>query len=108
MGTFSKILSPALRLSYMVLPRSLLATFSGMYRDYFTTVSLLEQRTMASFMEQGHWVRHIRRMRIMYKKKHDALLQAIERHFGNKATVVGQGAGLHVVLQLQDKNLDEA
>jgi GntR family transcriptional regulator/MocR family aminotransferase len=108
MGTFSKILSPALRLSYMVLPRSLLAPFRALYSDYFSTVSLLEQKTMARFMEQGYWERHIRRMRITYKKKHDALLKAVEHYFGNRAAVVGQGAGLHVVLQLNGKNPGEA
>ncbi len=108
MGTFSKILSPALRLSYMVLPHSLLGRFSELYHHYFSSVSLLEQRTMAKFMEQGHWMRHIRRMRIIYKKKHDVLLQSIERTFGARAIVVGQGAGLHVVLQLNHRNPGEA
>lgn len=100
MGTFSKVLSPALRLSYMVLPRPLLAGFRMLYRDYFSTVSLLEQKTMAKFMAQGYWERHVRRMRIIYQKKHDAMLEAINRHFGSRAEIVGQGAGLHVVLQL--------
>jgi GntR family transcriptional regulator/MocR family aminotransferase len=108
LGTFSKILSPALRLSYMVLPRSLLAPFRVLYRDYFSAVSLLEQKTMARFIEQGYWERHVRRMRIVYGKKHDALLQAVERYFGNRATVVGQGAGLHVVLELHGNNPGEA
>lgn len=107
MGTFSKILSPALRLSYMVLPRSLLAGFQVLYRDYFSTVSLMEQKTMAKFMEEGCWERHVRRMRITYQKKHDAMLKAIELYFGNRAVVVGQGAGLHVVLQLHDENPGE-
>lgn len=107
LGTFSKILSPALRLSYTVLPRVLLAPFHALYRGYFPSISLLEQKTMARFIEQGYWERHVRRMRIVYKKKHDALLQAVERYFGNKATVVGQGAGLHVVLQLHEKNSGE-
>ncbi|GFE58960.1 PLP-dependent aminotransferase family protein [Geobacter sp. AOG1] len=107
LGTFSKVLSPALRLSYLVLPRPLLASFHGLYQDYFATVSLLEQRTMAKFMEQGHWMRHVRRMRILYQKKHDTLLQAIEHHFGGRATVIGQGAGLHVVLQLHEGNAGE-
>lgn len=108
MGTFSKVLSPALRLSYMVLPRSLHARYCRLFQDYFSTVSLLEQRTLARFMEQGHWERHVRRMRITYKQKHTMLLQAIERNFGSKGTVVGQGAGLHVVLQLPDDNPGEA
>lgn len=107
-GTFSKILSPALRLSYLVLPGSLLADYRRLYRAYFPTVSLLEQRTMATFMEQGHWERHIRRMRMVYTKKHDVLLRAIETHFGARAVVVGQGAGLHVVMMLPDTTQGEA
>lgn len=107
-GTFSKVLSPALRLSYMVLPSSLLTRFRAFYHDYFSTVSLLEQKTMAKFMELGYWERRVRRMRIGYQKKHDAMLSAIEQHFGTRATVVGQGAGLHLVIQLQGENPGEA
>jgi GntR family transcriptional regulator/MocR family aminotransferase len=99
-GTFSKILSPALRISYLVLPRTLLASYRHTFRDYFPSVALLEQLTLTRFMEQGHWERHIRRMRTIYKRKHDALLSAVEHHFGSRAVVIGQGAGLHVVLQL--------
>lgn len=108
LGTFSKVLSPALRLSYLVLPGSMLAGYHRLYGDYFSSVSLLEQKTMARFMDQGHWDRHVRRMRIVYQKKHDALLHAVEHHFGAKAAVVGQGAGLHVVLQLLRDNPGEA
>ncbi len=107
-GTFSKILSPALRLGYLVLPYSLLASYRRLYRDYFPSVSLLEQRTMANFMEQGYWERHIRRMRMVYKKKHDILLRSVDSHFGNRAVVIGQGAGLHVVLTLPDSLHSEA
>jgi GntR family transcriptional regulator / MocR family aminotransferase len=107
LGTFSKILSPALRVSYLVLPRALLTSYHRLFRDYFPTVSLLEQRTLAKFMMQGHWERHVRRMRILYKHKHAKLLQEIERNFGNHATVIGQGAGLHVVVRLPEGNPGE-
>lgn len=99
-GTFSKVLSPALRASYLVLPHSLQRAYKQKFADYFATVPLLEQRTLAAFMEQGHWERHIRRMRTIYKRKHDALLTSVAIHFGSRATVIGHGAGLHIVLQL--------
>jgi GntR family transcriptional regulator / MocR family aminotransferase len=106
-GTFSKILSPALRISYLVLPKSLLNEYHRIFLGYFSTVSALEQLTLAAFIEKGHWDRHVRRMRILYRKKHDALLAAIEHHFGGKCQVIGQGAGLHVVLQLPTCKLTE-
>jgi GntR family transcriptional regulator/MocR family aminotransferase len=63
---------------------------------------------MAQFMEQGHWERHIRRMRMVYKKRHDTLLRSLENHFGKRAVVIGQGAGLHVVIKLTDTPYSEA
>lgn len=106
-GTFSKVLSPALRVSYMVLPSQFLSMYNNLFSKYAATVSLLEQRTLYKFMEQGYWERHLRKMRILYKRKHDALIQAIDRHFGYRVNVLGKGAGLHVVLELVDNILDE-
>jgi GntR family transcriptional regulator / MocR family aminotransferase len=107
MGSVSKVLSPALRISYLVLPSALLDRYRMLYSGYFSTVSLLEQQTLARFIEQGYWNRHLRRVRTTYKKKHDALLLAVERHFGERAEVTGQGAGLHVVLGLADQPYSE-
>ncbi len=107
-GTFSKVFSPALRLSYMVLPRSLLSSYKCIFRNYLSSVPLLSQRAMITFMERGHWEQHIRRSRIFYKKKHELMLQAIEQYFGDKAKVIGQGAGLHIVLELAKSLKDEA
>ena len=99
-GTFSKVLSPALRVSYMVLPYKLLNIYREIFSNFSSNVSLLDQKTLCRFMEQGNWERHLRRTRIVYKKKHDALIQSIQHYFGSDATVIGQGAGLHVVLEL--------
>lgn len=99
-GTFSKVLSPALRVSYMVLPYRLLTVYRKLFSDYSTNVSLLDQRTLNKFMEQGCWERHLRKMRNVYKKKHDALIQSIQKYFGPQVHLIGQGAGLHVVLEL--------
>ncbi|WP_129125640.1 MocR-like pyridoxine biosynthesis transcription factor PdxR [Geomonas oryzae] len=108
LGTFSKVLSPTLRLSYMVLPRTLLPAYQANFGNYFSTVPLLEQRCMAKFMEQGYWERHVRRMRTLYQKKHDMLLAAIGREFGADGVVLGADAGLHVVLRLVSENPGEA
>lgn len=107
MGTFSKILSPALRLSYMVLPQGMLSEYHRLFGEYQSSSSLLEQSTLARFMEHGHWERHIRRVRTGCKKRHDALLRAIKRHFGDRADILGQGAGLHVVLRLSGISMSE-
>ncbi len=108
LGTFSKVLSPALRVSYLVLPRSLLAIYRNLFQYHFSSVSQLEQRTLTKFMEQGHWERHIRRMRSTYKKKHDAILRAVKERFGSLAVVDGHGAGLHVILQPPGATYSEA
>ncbi len=108
LGTFSKVLSPALRISYMVLPQSLLATYRRTFQGYFCPVSQLEQRTLSKFMAHGHWERHIRRVRSTYKKKHDAMLTAIHEHFGSLAQIDGQGAGLHLMLKLHNPICSEA
>ncbi len=106
-GTFSKILSPGLRISYMVLPEPLLRSFHRLFRNHLCPVSLLEQLTLAQFMGNGHFDKHIRRMRTVYKERHNALLAAVERHFGAGASVIGQGAGLHIVLQLSGNPPEE-
>ena len=107
LGSFSKVLSPALRISYLVLPKTLIAVYKNMFKGYQSTVSLLEQLTLSKFMSLGHWERHIRRMRTIYKKKHDTLVSSIERHFGSKAVIIGQGAGLHVVAQFPGTTMSE-
>lgn len=99
-GTFSKVLSPALRISYMVLPQSLLPSYRHSFQGYFCPVSQLEQRILAKFIAEGHWERHIRRMRNIYKKKHDATATAIRKHFNDRAQIEGQGAGLHLIVKL--------
>jgi GntR family transcriptional regulator/MocR family aminotransferase len=107
MGTFSKVLSPALRVSYMVLPYQLLTRYHKLCSNYATTVSLLDQRTLHKFMEQGCWERHLRKMRTVYKKKYDVLIQSVHKYFGSQAIIIGQGAGLHVVVELVDNPLTE-
>jgi GntR family transcriptional regulator/MocR family aminotransferase len=106
-GTFSKVLSPTLRINYMVLPHRLLKRYNQLFANYACNAPLLEQRTLAKFIEQGYWGRHLRKMRNIYKKRYDTLIHAVERHFGSSAQIVGQGAGLHIVLTLRESIFTE-
>lgn len=105
LGTFSLALFPDLRLGYLVLPPALVEPFlrAKWHADRHT--AHLEQAALADFIREGHLERHIRRMRRVYKRRRDALLDAIHRHFGERATVVGDAAGLHVVVRFADPSL---
>ncbi|HFD13728.1 MAG TPA: PLP-dependent aminotransferase family protein [Epsilonproteobacteria bacterium] len=98
LGTFAKALSPSIRVGYMVLPSWLVKLYNQSYDAHFARVSLSTQLTLAAFMQEGHWDRHIRRIRILNKKKHQAMKDAIEKHLGNTCNIVAQGAGLAILI----------
>lgn len=106
-GTFSKVLFPSLRIGYLVLPRSLVSPFARAKWLSDRHLPLLEQQVLADFIEQGHLERHIRKMRSLYDKRRQALVKALNVHFGEKATVLGEKAGLHVMVRLQTALNDE-
>ncbi|WCN36192.1 PLP-dependent aminotransferase family protein [Aneurinibacillus uraniidurans] len=99
-GTFSKSLMPAIRISYMVLPERLLNVYHKNLLTNDQTASRLHQNTLQLFMESGEWERHIRRMRKVYQKKHDVLLQTIKNVMQGNVTITGQDAGLHIVMKV--------
>lgn len=104
MGTFSKSFLPAVRISYIVLPDKLAAGFRQGIAPYSQSVSPLLQRAMLIFMRGGHYERHVRKMRKLYQGKHRSLLKAIHRHFGERVEVIGQKAGLHLLLDVYNLN----
>lgn len=78
MGTFSKVMSPALRLGYLVLPKDLVATCTAA-RDCMDIFSpTLTQAVMAEFIREGHFARHLRRMRMLYMERRTALVNALQ------------------------------
>ncbi|GAB2701057.1 PLP-dependent aminotransferase family protein [Paenibacillus thermoaerophilus] len=101
LGTFSRALSPAFRLSYLVLPPALLRRFRDRRHSYDQLASPILQRTLQLFMESGDFGRHMRRMRALYRRKHDAFVAAIVRAFGSRVEIVGTGTGLHLVLRVR-------
>jgi GntR family transcriptional regulator/MocR family aminotransferase len=97
-GTFSKILSPALRIGYAVLPPHLVGRFRELkwYTDRHT--SSLEQLVLARFIEEGYLDRHVRRMKKIYKKRRETLTESLREHFPD-AKILGQAAGMHLVVE---------
>ncbi|WP_088834182.1 MocR-like pyridoxine biosynthesis transcription factor PdxR [Paenibacillus tyrfis] len=103
LGTFSKSLLPSLRIAYMVLPPALLELHHKQdYRLVDHTVSRIHQHTLALFMSKGHWDTHIRKMRNVYHKKQTALIGAIRQLMGEQTSVIGQAAGLHILLRVHN------
>ena len=108
-NTFSKSLTPAIRISYMVLPKRLSEAFSRKLGFYSCTVPALDQHVLARFLDQGHYEQHLARMRKEYRTRHDAVLASFRSSpFRNRITISEQGAGLHFLLQLDTRESDGA
>jgi GntR family transcriptional regulator/MocR family aminotransferase len=99
-GTFSKALSPQLRLGYLVLPPELVPVFRQAKRLTDRHAPVLEQRALAYLIDNGAYERHVRRVRRENERRRTALLDAISQYLPADAHVVGTAAGLHVVLWL--------
>lgn len=99
-GTFSKALSPQLRLGYMVVPHELVSVFRQAKRLADRHAPVLEQRVLASLINSGIYERHVRRIRRENDRRRTALLDAIARYLPAEVQVSGTAAGLHVVVWL--------
>jgi GntR family transcriptional regulator/MocR family aminotransferase len=99
-GTFSKTMFPSLRIGYMVVPPSLRRVVRAAKAFSDRQSPLLEQRALAAFIESGDFERHLRRMRMLYRERRGALLAALRETFGDDVEVLGESAGMHVVVRL--------
>lgn len=98
-GTFSKALSPSIRVCYMVLPEMWMKRYEEAFRMYQTTVSLLQQRILMEYIRSGQWERHLRKICKANKRKHDLLIRTIQEELGNDVIIHGKNAGLHILLE---------
>ncbi|MDU4694898.1 MULTISPECIES: MocR-like pyridoxine biosynthesis transcription factor PdxR [Paenibacillus] len=105
LGGFSQVLLPDICIHYLVLPEHLVARFHALRRHtlFEASASGIHQRTLQRFMQEGHFERHIRRMRNLYRKKNRQLVASLAFHFGERAAVTGDSAGLHVILSLRSR-----
>jgi len=99
--TFSKSLAPSIRIACMVLPHRLLERYRAAFSSYSNTVSRFEQQTLCRFLGEGYFTRHLARMRLAYKARMEALVQALEEGFGPHTLYLqGRHTGLHLLLTL--------
>lgn len=97
-GTFSKSIAPAIRISYMVLPYSLLERYRSRCSFYSSTVSRLDQTILNEFIQDGYFERYLNKMRKQYREKHDLILNEL-KPFEKAFRISGSNAGQHVLLK---------
>ncbi|GAC1471786.1 MAG: PLP-dependent aminotransferase family protein [Chloroflexota bacterium] len=105
-GTFSKSVLAGLRIGFLVLPQQLVAPFASAKTLWDSGTPMLEQATLAEFMQAGDFERHIRRMRRLYRGRRDTLVTALVQTFGNRVTIGERHGGLNVLVTL-DVRLSE-
>jgi GntR family transcriptional regulator/MocR family aminotransferase len=107
-STCSKALFPALRIGYMVVPPDLVEAFTAARAATDRQTATLGQAALADFLEEGHFLRHIRRMRVLYADRQEALLRAARRELGALLEVPPCETGMHLVGWLADDRNDRA
>lgn len=100
-GTFSKVLFPALRIGYVVVPEPLAHVFARARWIADRQTPTLEQLALTDFINEGHLERHLRRMRTLYDKRRQTLVRALKQHFGDRVEILGENAGMHLMARLQ-------
>lgn len=107
-NTFSRTLAPSLRISYMVLPRSLMGRYQERLGFYSSTVPAIEQYTLALFLEEGYFERHLNRMRMVYRDSRERVIGILESGpLAGRCRVLRAEAGLHFLLELDTRRRDE-
>jgi GntR family transcriptional regulator/MocR family aminotransferase len=105
MGTVSKVMSPAVRLGYLVIPQHLVCAFAAAKWLVDRHSPTLEQEALADFIEDGSFERHLRRVRALHARKRDLLLEELDRRLPEELRIMGENAGIHLVAWLTETAL---
>ena len=108
LGTFSKTMFPALRLGYVIVPPALVDLFRATQALADRLAPSIEHATLAEFIEDGHFTRHVRQMRAAYGERQDTLLRGVRRELGGLVDVSPAETGMHLVAWLSDRSADDA
>lgn len=106
-GTFSKTLFPSLRISYIVVPDALVSRFEKRLWLDTAGVSTFMQLITAEFIDEGHYLKHLKNMRLLYSKRRAYLVEAIERVFPGKFKIELENGGMHLAIRLQSSDEDD-
>jgi GntR family transcriptional regulator/MocR family aminotransferase len=105
-GTFSKVLFPSLRLAYLVVPESQVERFEQITRALAGGSPELTQAIVTAFITEGHFARHIQRMRKLYAERREATAAGLEAVLGKQLRIDSQPGGMHLILRLQGRRSD--
>ena len=109
MNTFSKSLAPSIRIGFLVLPEGLMAKFRQQLGFYGCTVPSFEQYALARFLSEGHFEKHITRMRKFYRSRARRVIDALQAcPWAKKLTILETNAGLHFLVKVHTDLSDEA
>ena len=100
-GTFSKVLFPSLRMGFLVLPEDLVKRFLSVRLAMDIGPATLSQAVLADFIHEGHFSRHIRRMRLLYQQRRNALVESLATGFGESLKITGEQAGMHLCVMAE-------
>jgi GntR family transcriptional regulator/MocR family aminotransferase len=106
LGTFSKVLFPALRIGYLVLPPDLVPRFVRVRDAMDIFPPTLFQAALTDFVTEGHFARHLRKMRQLYRERRTALVESLTKELGDTVQVLGAQAGMHLVAELPKRFKD--
>jgi GntR family transcriptional regulator/MocR family aminotransferase len=105
-GTFSKVLFPSLRLGYLVLPPDLVDRFMAIRRTMDIGPPSFYQEVLADFISEGHFARHIRKMRVLYRDRRSKLVDSLRKELGPSIEILGGEAGMHLAMTMPSGGRD--
>lgn len=107
LGSFSKVLAPALRLGFMILPEELIYTCRKLKKYTDVHTDALNQYTLATFMKNGSFEKHIWKMKKLYDIRRKTLIHELSVHLPNQFQIMGHATGLHLVVQFENMTFTE-
>lgn len=107
-GTFSKVLFPSVRLAYLVVPVAQVERFEQIAQIFSAGSPEFTQAIVTAFIKEGHFARHIQRMRKLYAERRDATVAGLEGVLGKHVRIDTQPGGMHLIVRLQDGQSDRA